>query len=223
MINYFIRRWYDVAFIAGILTIIFLIYGWDKLDVLVRIQLLSFMALCFHQFEEYHFPGGEPAIINRVFQRKNGIKGLEDRYPLNQFTAMLVNSIYTFILYFLPAFLPNIIWFGMMPILLGLAQCLLHGIVANKMLKTLYNPGLFACLTLHLPIGIYYIYYITVNQLATPLDWGVGIFYTIMAFLILLNWMTYKVLPNQNTKYPFEEKEMKRFNMEERVRNLFLG
>ncbi|MTB63765.1 HXXEE domain-containing protein [Streptococcus sp. zg-86] len=221
MINYFIRRWYDVAFMAGIVTILFLFFRWNTLDIMVCIQLLSFMALCFHQFEEYHFPGGEPAIINRVFQHQNTIKGLEDRYPLNQFSAMLVNSLYTFILYLLPAFMPNLIWFGMMPIMLGLGQCILHGIVANKLLKTLYNPGLAACLLLHLPIGIYYIYYVTSHQLASGWDWLFGLIYTIGAFLILLNWMTYKVLPNKNSKYPFEPKEMKRFDMENRVQQLF--
>ncbi|WP_222430371.1 HXXEE domain-containing protein [Streptococcus sp. sy004] len=221
MIRLFIRRWYDFGFVAGLLTIVFLVFNWSQLDVMVRIQLLSFMALCFHQFEEYHFPGGEPAIINRVFQHKNTIPGLEDRYPLNQFSAMLVNSLYTFVLYFLPAFIPNVIWFGMMPILLGLAQCLLHGIVANKLLKTYYNPGLAACLLLHLPIGIYYIYYVTSNHLATGWDWFFGFTYTISAFLILLNWMTYKVLPNTATKYPFEAKEMQRFNMDQRVKKLF--
>ncbi|MBR7927155.1 HXXEE domain-containing protein [Aerococcaceae bacterium zg-ZUI334] len=221
MIKLFIRRWYDFAFVAGVCTIVFLSLSWNRIDAMVKIQLLSFMALCFHQFEEYHFPGGEPAIINRVFQHKNNIKGLEDRYPLNQFTAMLVNSIYTFILYFLPAFVPNLIWFGMMPIFLGFAQCILHGVVANKMLKTIYNPGLAACLLLHLPIGIYYMNYVISNQLATGWDWIIGFVYTIGAFLILLNWMTYKVLPNKDTKYPFEAKEMSRFDMNNRVKKLF--
>lgn len=216
----FIRRWYDFAFVAALLTILFLIFSWNHLETLVKIQLLSFMALCFHQFEEYHFPGGEPAIINSIFQRKNGIPGLEDRYPLNQFSAMLVNSIYTFGLYFFPVFFPNTIWFGLMPILFGFTQIILHGVIANKLLKTYYNPGLAACLLLHLPIGVYYIYYIINNHLVTGWDWLIAITYMILAFVILLLWMTYKLLPNENTNYPFEKVELERFNMPERIKRL---
>lgn len=207
------RHWYNIGLIPGIIAVIYLITGWNNLDTLVKVQLLSFIAIIVHQFEEYGFPGREPAIMNLALQGSD----IPDRYPLNQFSAMFTNCVVTYTMYLLPIFFPNIIWLGLAPILMGVVQLIPHAVMTNIKMKSIYNPGLGAVVFLHTPIAIYYINYITSNNLVTGNDWLFGIIYLILVAGLIVGFMTYKVLPNRNTKYIFAEEEMKRFNVKEKM------
>jgi hypothetical protein len=200
------RHWYNIGGVVAIGTSTFLVFSWNTLDMLVRLQLLSFIAILVHQFEEYGWPGGGPAIMNRVIRKSDR----PDRYPLNQFSAMLGNVLITYTVYLIPVFFPNVIWLGLMPMLFGFGQFPAHAIVGNLKLKSFYNPGLAAVLFLHIPVGIYYIYYVVSNGLASRLDWVIAIVYLLIV-LGLFGVLTYKVLPNRDSKYPFDKVEMERF------------
>ena len=119
------RHWYDIGGIIAIGAAACLVIFWTQLEMLVRIQLMSFIAILVHQYEEYGFPGGEPAITNMVMQPSD----LPDRYPLNQNSAMIGNVLVTYTVYLLPVFLPQVIWLGLAPILMGIAQFIVHGII----------------------------------------------------------------------------------------------
>lgn len=207
------RYWYYIGLGVAIIVGIILAFIWKDADVLIRVQMLSFIAILLHQFEEYGFPGGEPAIMNKVLRGSDK----PDRYPLNQFSAMLSNVLISYIVYVLPIVFPNVIWLGLAPILMGMMQFIVHGILTNIKMKSLYNPGLGAVVLLHIPLGIFYINYITTNGLATANDWIFGIIYTILTVGFVLGALTYKILPNENTKYIFSEKEMKKFNVFEKI------
>ena len=207
------RHWYNIGIIPALAAIIYLITGWNNLDFLVKVNLLSFIAILVHQFEEYSLPGGEPAIMNIVLQGSD----MPDRYPLNQFSAMLTNVLVTYIVYLLPVFFPNIIWLGISPILMGVSQFIVHGIITNIKMKSFYNPGLGAVVFLHFPLAYYYINCITTNNLATSKDWLFGVIYLILIAGMIVNGLTYKLLPNKNTKYFFAEEEMKRFNVKKKI------
>lgn len=181
--------------------------------MLVRLQLMSFIAILIHQFEEYGFPGGEPAIMNIALQNSD----IPDRYPLNQFSAMLTNVLITYTVYLLPVFSPKVIWLGLSPLLFGFAQFIVHGIATNKKMKSFYNLGLRAVVFLHYPIGIYYIFYIVQNHLVTGIDWILAIVYLIFTAGVIVNGMTYRLLPNKNTKYAFDKVEMERFHVKEKM------
>lgn len=210
------RHWYNFGIVVAILTGLYLGFAWTEISVLQRLLILNFIAILIHQFEEYSWPGGEPAITNIVMRNGGDIP---DRYPLNQFSAMLTNVLVTYIVYLIPIFLPNIIWLGLMPILFGIFQIAAHGIVTNIKMKSIYNPGLGAVLFLHFPIGFYYIHYITQNGLASWLDWIFAVVY--LLFLILaISIGTYKLLPNKNTKYVFDAVEMERFHVKEKMERL---
>ena len=105
-------------------TVICLVLNWNTLPTLIICQMISFCAMLVHQFEEYGCPGGEPAIMNIVLQNSDQ----PDRYPLNQFSAMLVNCLITYTIYLIPVFLPNVIWLGLIPMFLGFSQFIVHGI-----------------------------------------------------------------------------------------------
>ncbi|WP_099468076.1 HXXEE domain-containing protein [Konateibacter massiliensis] len=208
----FCRHWYNIGLMVAIGAVAYLAIFWGQLDMLVRLQLMSFATILIHQFEEYGFPGGEPAIMNIVLQNSK----IPDRYPLNQFSAMLTNVSAAYTCYLLPVFFPNIIWLGLMPMLFGFSQFIVHVIITNKKMKSLYNPGLGAVVLLHYPIGIYYIYYIVSNDLVKSSDWIIAIIYTIAIAVLLVGGLTYKIMPNKNTKYIFDKVEMGRFHVKEK-------
>ena len=207
------RYWYDAGIVIAIITAIYLIINFNNIEILQRLQIISFMAMLIHQFEEYGFPGGEPAIMNIVLQGSDK----PDRYPLNQFSAMFTNVLFSYVIYLLPVIFPNVIWLGIAPMLMGLMQFIIHGIMTNIKMKSIYNPGLGAVVFIHIPVGIYYLWYIASNNIATGTDWVIGIAYTIFATVFILGFLTYIVFANRNTKYVFDDVEMKRFNVKEKL------
>ena len=212
--KYWNRHWYECGLIPAALAGILLAVNWGNMSVLLRLNMVSFMAMLIHQFEEYKLPGGEPAIMNVVLQESDQ----PDRYPLNQFSAMLTNCLFSYVIYLLPIIFPNVIWLGIAPMLMGMMQFIVHGIMTNLKLKSVYNPGLGAVVLLHIPLGILYIRHITINRLASTGTWAVGIVYTLFATALILGFLTYIGLSDRKTKWVFAPEEMERFQIEQRLR-----
>jgi hypothetical protein len=204
------RHWYNIGIAVAILAGIYLVFAWSEISILQRLLILNFIAILIHQFEEYGFPGGEPAIMNVVLQNSE----IPDRYPLNQNSAMITNLLATYVFYLVPVFLPNVIWLGLAPMLFGVGQLAVHGVMTNKKLKSFYNPGLGAVVLLHIPLAVYYIYYIQNNGIAGIMDWAIAIVYLVIYMFFMVNKLTYSWLADKNSKYPFVEEEMKRFNIQ---------
>ena len=211
--KFFRRHWYNIGLAVAVIAAIFLVLQWNSMGILQKVLLLNFIAILVHQFEEYGFPGGEPAIMNIALQNSP----TPDRYPLNQNSAMITNVVAGYTMYLIPVFLPDIIWLGLAPILFGMCQFIVHGITTNIKLKSFYNPGLGAVTLLHIPLGIYYIYYIQSNGLASVWDWIIGVVYMLLFAFVIVNKMTRTWLADKNSPYHFAEEEMKRFNVQEKV------
>lgn len=214
--NFFRRHWYNIGGLVAILSIIYLFFQWNNLVILQRLLLLNFIGLLIHQFEEYGFPGGEPAIMNMVLQPSS----TPNRYPLNQNSAMITNVVIVYIMYLIPVFFPNVIWLGVAPMLFGMAQFIVHGIATNKKLKSFYNPGLGAVVLFHIPIGIYYIYHIQSTGIASGWDWVIGVVYMFLTAFIVVNKMTYSWLADKNSPYIFTKEEMTRFNVQDKIKKI---
>lgn len=133
------------------------------MSILLRLNTISFIAMLIHQFEEYGFPIGEPRIMNWALQGSD----IPDHYPLNQFSAMFTNVFFSYVIYLLPIIFPNVIWIGIAPMLMRMMQFIILGTMSNIKIKSVYSPGLGAVVFLHIPVGLYYIYDITVNRLAS--------------------------------------------------------
>ncbi|MGA4463145.1 HXXEE domain-containing protein [Bacillus bombysepticus] len=207
------RHWYNVGLFVAIVSIVYLIFAWGDMGVLQRLLFMNFIVLLLHQFEEYGFPGGEPAIMNMALQPSS----TPNRYPLNQNSAMITNVVIVYIMYLIPIFFSGVIWLGLAPMLFGMMQFMVHGIMTPKKLGQFYNPGLGAVVLGHIPLAIYYIYYIHSNGIVTGWDWIVGIIYMILTAFIVVNKMTYSWLADENSPYPFAEEEMRRFNVPEKL------
>lgn len=212
--KFYCRHWYSVNLIFVLLAGIFLVFHWQSLAVVQRLAVLNLMALMIHQFEEYGFPGGEPMIMNYVLQGSS----IPDRYPLNQFSAMFTNVFVGVLLYGLPVFFPQMVWMSMGAMLFNFGQLLVHGVMTNRAMKNLYNPGLGAVICLHLPISIYYFWYVADQQLAGTADWVFGALYAIVCAGIAVGFLTYVILPSKHTRWRFADEELERFSVKEKVR-----
>jgi hypothetical protein len=67
-----------------------------------------------------------------------------NRYPLNQNSAIVVNMLAASGFYLVTVFFPNVIWLGLALVLFGLLQFVVHGVVTNVKVRSVYNPGLAA-------------------------------------------------------------------------------
>ncbi|WP_197525932.1 HXXEE domain-containing protein [Methanocella paludicola] len=216
----FIRgNWYNIGLVVAFVALLYLVLEYPNMGVLQILLLLNFVAILIHQFEEYGFPGGEPAVMNMVLQPSS----TPNKYPLNQNSAMITNVVVTYLMYLIPVFFPNIIWLGLAPILFGMMQFIVHGVMTNLKLKSLYNPGLGAVVLLHIPIGLYYIYYIQTMGLASIWDWVIAIVYMVLVAFIVVNKMTYSWLADKNSPNIFSAAEMKRWNVQEKLNKLHGG
>ncbi|ROS26278.1 HXXEE domain-containing protein [Cellulomonas sp. PhB150] len=204
--SYFRRRWYDVGAVLGVGIAIWALVGdWSTLQLIL---LWNFVAFMVHQFEEYHWPGGEAWITNEVVQPRGGPV---DRYPLNQNNAAFINVI-AWPFYIIGAFFPDQIWLGIGTVLFGFGQIVVHGIITNIRLKTIYNPGMFAVIVGHTPLGIWYLIEIYDQDVVSGWDWLFGVLYTAFFIGVIMLRIGYTALVSKTSPYPFEPAEMQRWN-----------
>ncbi|NEW06779.1 HXXEE domain-containing protein [Paenibacillus sp. SYP-B3998] len=201
--NFLRKHWQDLGVVVGLLVCIYVMMNRTILSELTMILWLNFVAILIHQFEEYRWPGTFAGMFNVVLFKSE----TPDRYPLNKQSAMIINVIIAYVFYLLPVLFPSIVWLGLAPILMGFFQVIWHGIFANIKAKSVYNPGLFAAIFLHVPIGIWYINNIVDHHLSTTADWILGATYFIVAVYILIVkgnlW-----LRNKNSPYSFSKKQL---------------
>lgn len=210
MKKFLLRHFYNISLGIGIVVLIGAIIFWKDMSFLQGLAVLNFAVINFHFFEEFGFPGGFPKFCNTIFACKNS--PAPDRYPLNQMSAFLTNWVTAIVLYLPPIFFPDVIWFGLAPILFGgVAQLLMHGIYNNVLLKKFYNAGLGAVLFGHVPIAICYIYYITVNNLASGWDYLIGTVIMVLWYVVGVRIIINKTFEDVNSPYPFDEVEMNKF------------
>lgn len=161
--NFLRKNWYYLGALLLVALAAALSFIWGEISTLRAMMLLSFMALLAHQFEEYAWPGGFPAVINLAVM-PSGNK--PDRYPLNRMTSLFVNVIFAYPFYLGSVLFCNQVWLGLGLVLFGMFQLGFHGIQINKKMQSIYNPGLFTAIVLFWPIGIYYMWYVADQNLS---------------------------------------------------------
>ena len=128
-------------------------------------------------------------------------------YRRHWYQVLISNVFLTYPFYLIPILPPKVIWLGLMQIAQGMIQIPLHGIVANVKLRSPYNPGMASCLLLQGPIGIYYIWVVTTQHLATRADYVFGAIAAVLSIFVL--WLgPIAILRSKKSKYPFTEEQM---------------
>ncbi len=206
----YVRHWYSINLVVGAVLALALALNWSALEVVQRLVALNTLALFVHQFEEYGFPGGEPAVVNIAMYASD----VPDRFPLNQLSAMVTNVLGIIMLYGLPFFFPQALWLCLAPMLINFGQLLSHGVMTNIKLRGVYNPGLAAVVFLHLPISVYFIWYVSANGMITGWDWLFGFLYAAVCAGFIVGFTTYALFATRKTKWSFAPDEMARFDVE---------
>lgn len=204
--NVFIKYWYRFSTVILILMVIWMIVFRPQFDKTQLLLIFNLMALFAHQFEEYQFPGGAPMIINRVVYDE---KQLPDRYPGNSLSICLVNTS-AWVIYLISIIFSNVYWLGLGVILFSLFQILGHALEMNIKLHTWYNPGLATTLLLFLPLGWYFISYLTRNGLINGYDWLFAVV-MLLACIVITIVLPVQSLKNRQTKYPIDEWQVRRY------------
>ncbi len=130
---------------------------------------------------------------------------------------MVINVFAAYPFYLLPVFFPTEIWLGLAPTLFGLLQFVVHGIVVNVKMKSLYNPGLATVVLMHIPIGFYYLYYVHACDLVSAWDWVLAVIYMVAVQYFLMFKLGYGWLADRESRFPFTAEEMRRFNVPEKL------
>ena len=215
--NFLRKHWYYVGAFIFVALAVVLAFFWNDISMLRKLMIMSYMAVLFHQFEEYAWPGGFPAIYNIVF-RPVGDK--PDRCPLNRQSVVVTNVFVAWAHYALPIIFPDVIWLGFAPVLFGMAQIVFHGIMVNKKMHSIYNPGVFSVVFVHWPLGIYYIWYVVTNGLAHWWDWPLAVVYMAATLVFGVSLPVTHWLKDENSPYAFSEEEMARFHVREKMERL---
>ena len=216
------RHWHDIGLFSAVVAGIYLLFAWSELILVQKLLILNFIAVLLHQFEEYSWPGGFPAVANKVLFPSLKL----DRYlnPLNQNSSMVANLVFAYGFYLFPVFFPNVIWLGLAPVIVGLTiQFIGHVIYVNIKLKSFYSPGVATTVFGFVPIGLIYINHILVNNMVNFGGWLLAIVYMIVAVSVIFYVIEQKLLGDKNSPYPFDPDEMKRFNVAERFEHLKAG
>ena len=208
------RHWSNIGLFSAVVAGVYLIFSWNELVLLQKLLLLNFIAVLVHQFEEYSWPGGFPAVANMVLMRS----AKPDRYPLNQNSSMVANLIFAYGFYLLPVFFPNVIWLGLAPILIGsFMQFIGHVIYVNIKLRSFYSPGVVATVFGHIPIGVIYIHHILANNMVNLGDWLLAVVYMAVFMFLVFFIIEQKLLGDKNSLYFFDQDQMKSFDVEKKL------
>jgi hypothetical protein len=139
---------------------------------------------------------------------------------LNRRSSLFVNVFFAYPFYILAIIFPNLIWLGLAQVLFGMVQFIVHGILINRKMRLIYNPGLFSVVFLHWPIGICYIRYVNVNGLVQWWMWPVTIVILAAAAFFGVNMPVTHCFSDKDSPYAFSEKEMARFHVKEKMERL---
>ena len=200
MLKIFRSHWFDVA--AFLLVLLLVMLYAVKPSGMGLLLWLSLGSLFLHQVEEWRYPGYFPGMLNRAMFKSV----MPDRYPLNANSGMLVNVVLGWGGYLLAAlFWKQAIWLAIATILVSVGNIFAHTIIFNIKGRTLYNPGLITAWLLFVPIVYFFFHLVIADNLASRLDWILGI-----CLGIILNYFgVYKMviwLANKDTPYVFSRR-----------------
>lgn len=215
--RFYCRYW---AVIGGVLFVFLAFYVGlmsDALPSTQRMMVLFFMALLFHQFEEYVFPGGFPPALNRGLF---GEKEQSNRYPLNELSATIVNTFLAYTLYLFGIFCHNCLWLGIFVAYFTMSQVFMHCLKLNISLKAWYSPGCFSALFVMLPLGVYYLWFVA-THFSVPhyYWWGPIVAFPIASVVMIL--LPILTCRSRTTTFAFGKYQADEFDVRHGIATLF--
>lgn len=214
----FYRRYWAAIGGGLFVALAFFIGLWGQnLPDLQRFMVLMFMALLFHQFEEYIFPGGFPAAANiGLFGEKQDY----GKYPLNEMSALTVNVFCAYPIYIAGIFCYQWIWYDIFIAYFTMAQFFMHCFKLNLVLKSWYSPGCLSACTVMPIMGVWFLVYLAGNYTFPSYYWWAPIcVFPVVAFLtILLPILSFR---RRDTPYGFASHQADEFAVRHGIASLF--
>jgi hypothetical protein len=224
-LGWYRHHWWWVGVLVAVGVAIYLAAAWHNLEIERRVMLGSFLVLLLHEAEEWAWPGGEPAILNRVISRtptggmigKGATAANADRFPSNANSAMVVNVFAAYPIYILAAIFSDQIWLGLFAaFLFWLGQLMFHGVLTTIGLRYPYNPGLVTTVA-GVALGVYYVWHVESSSLASGWDW-LGAFLLLPVFVVVVMLkLTFTWLADVDSPYRFTEAEMRKWHVDARL------
>ena len=202
--NFLRNHWYDVGALSAFIVLVFIYNSYSQLTSFQLLMWFSLVSLFFHQLEEYRIAGTFPGMLNKMVFKSD----MPDRYPLNTNTALLINVLEGWLLYFLAAiFAEKAMWLCITTLMISFGNIIAHTFLFNIKGKTFYNAGLITCWIFFAPC-IYFFFKITSNtSLISQQDYligiALGIILNIFGVLKLIQWLSAK-----NTPYIFPQRNL---------------
>ena len=202
--NFLRNHWYDIGAFLIFCTLIYIYNFYRQLTPFQLLMWFSLISLFFHQLEEYRIAGTFPGMINKMVFKSD----TPDRYPLNTSTALLINVLVGWLLYFLAAlFAEKAMWLCIAALMISFGNIIAHTFLFNIKGKTFYNAGLITCWIFFVPC-IYFFFKITSNtNLISQQDYIIGIILgvilNIFGVLKLIQWLS-----NKDTNYIFPQRNL---------------
>jgi hypothetical protein len=167
--DFWFTNWPRVGIIVAVFSLILLFFNTH-----VSIGSVQwFFWLCIplymiHQFEEYVWPGGFEKEINQIFSKGGSTETLttKDAFFVNIILIWILTPILIILNYV------SIVFPIIMVTIVGV-NGLTHVVAAIRMRK--YNPGLIMSILFNLPLSIYVLTTIAVNEMSTWLGLLIGI------------------------------------------------
>lgn len=209
----YMDNWYYIGgIIFAALALVLGLFG-DMFDPMRRIMIVLYMCLLAHQFEEYAVPGGFPGAYNAGLE---GETELIDRYPLNTKSAFIVNICCAYPIYILGTIFSDFHPLSIFIAYFTLLQFMVHGLVMNRKMGTLYNPGMGTILCCMIPIGIYALWYIAAHYVVPVWNWWVPLLvFPVIAFATIM--LPIKLCQDKDTIYVFPKRDTKGFSIKGKV------
>jgi hypothetical protein len=193
-------HWFDLGLALAVLVGGFVLVA--RPTGIALLLWLNLIALFLHQFEEYRYPGYFPGMMNKVMFASPQ----PDRYPLNANTALVVNLVTGWLVYFLAAvFGEKALWLGIAAVLISAGNFVAHAVLFNIKGKTRYNPGMAVSILFFLPLIVIFFFLAIQQHYASTLDWVLGIVLGIaLNFLGILKMID--LFKDKNTGYIFPKR-----------------
>lgn len=198
-----------LAFMLGIMG--------SQIPTLQRLMVLLYMALLFHQFEEYIFPGGFPAAANRaLFGEKQDIA----TYPLNELSATIVNTFCAYPLYIVGIFMYKYLWYDVFIAYFTMSQILMHGLKLNISLRSWYSPGCLSAALVMAPLGVYVLWFLAANfDMPHYYWWAPVCAFPVISFATIM--LPILCCRSRNTSFAFAPFQADEFEVRHGIASLF--
>ncbi|MBW3069127.1 HXXEE domain-containing protein [Actinomyces sp. 432] len=178
-----VNNWHYVSvYLAGgvALAAIFIARG-----PLLTLQIASVMVLFLHFFEEFGFPGGFPFMGVKVLMGSGEMDS--SKWDCNNLNSMYGNWGFLLLVYILPIIVPGARPLVLAAMLFNVAEILMHLVVFNVRLRTLYNPGMVTAVVGLTPIAVRYFTRVFDSASFMWFDWVIAV-----AWLVAVFWLCFR-------------------------------